>query len=103
MPADKILLEYIRQAVKLNEQGIKLPPRQKKPRPELQVPDYFVLALKKNKRALATFEAFSPSHKREYVEWITEAMQQQTRATRIATAIEWLSEGKPRNWKYMRK
>src|SRR5579863_1196025 len=103
LPADKILVEYIRQAVKLNEQGVKVPQRKKKTRPELEVPDYFVLAIKKNKRALAAFEAFSPSHKREYVEWITEAKQEETRLKRLATAIEWLSEGKPRNWKYMKK
>ncbi len=103
LPADKIMLAYIRQAVKLNEQGVKLPPRKKKPRPELQVPDYFVLALKKSKKALATFEALSPSHKREYVEWITEAKQEETRIKRLATSIGWLSEGKPRNWKYMKK
>lgn len=103
LPADKILLEYMRQAIKLNEQGVKPPPRKTKPRPKLEVPDYFVLALKKNKRALATFEAFSPSHKREYVEWITEAKQEETRANRLATAIEWMSEGKPRNWKYIRR
>ena len=81
---------------------MKLPPRKKKPRPELQIPDYFVLALKKNKRALATFEGFSPSNKRDYVEWITEAKREETRAQRLATAIEWMSQGKPRNWKYMK-
>jgi uncharacterized protein YdeI (YjbR/CyaY-like superfamily) len=64
------------------------------------VPDYFLAALKKNKKALATFEAFPPSHKREYVDWITEAKQEATRAKRMATALEWLSEGKDKNWKY---
>ena len=103
LPADKILLDYIRQAVALNEHDVKLPARKKKPRPELQIPDFFILALKKNKRALAIFEAFSPSHKREYVEWITEAKQEETRLKRLATAIEWISEGQPRNWKYMKK
>lgn len=103
LPADNILLEYIRAAVALNEQGVKLPARKKRTRrKELPVPDYFVLALKKNKRALTTFESFSPSHKREYVEWITEAKREETRAQRLATAIEWLSQGKPRNWKYMK-
>ncbi len=103
LPTDKVLLGYIRQAVELNERGVKLPPRKKKPRPALPVPDYFVLALKKNKKALATFDALSPSHQREYVEWITEAKQEETRLKRLATAIEWLSQGKPRNWKYMKK
>jgi len=102
LPASDILVEYIREAVTLNEQGVKLPPRKKKPLPELQIPDYFVLALKKNKRALATFEGFSPSNKRDYVEWIIEAKREETRAQRLATAIEWMSQGKPRNWKYMK-
>jgi hypothetical protein len=59
-------------------------------------------ALAKNRKARETFEGFSPSHRREYVEWIAEAKGDDTRKRRIATAIEWLSEGKPRNWKYMR-
>ena len=59
-------------------------------------------ALKKNKQALATFESFSYSHQKEYVEWVTEAKQEATRQKRLTTAIEWLAEGKPRNWKYMK-
>ena len=100
LPADKILLEYIREAVALNEQGVKAPSR-RKPKKELTIPYYFMDALKKNKKALATFEAFSPSHKREYVEWVTEAKREETRAQRLATAIVWMAEGKPHNWKYM--
>ena len=71
--------------------------------PEVQVPDYFLAALKKNKKALATFEAFSPSHRREYVAWVVEAKQEATRQKRLAQAVEWLAEGKSRNWKYERK
>ena len=70
--------------------------RKKKP---VVVPDYFLAALE----ALATFEAFSPSHQREYVEWVTEAKQEATRERRLATTLEWLAEGKSRNWKYERK
>jgi uncharacterized protein YdeI (YjbR/CyaY-like superfamily) len=103
LPADSILLQYIREAVALNEQGVKAPPRARRRRPELQIPDLFALALKKNKRALGTFEAFSPTQQREYVEWITEARREETRTKRLATAIEWMSQGKPRNWKYMKK
>lgn len=104
LPADKILLDYIRQAVALNEAGVKLPAKKKHARPKtVEVPDYFKKALKQNRKALATFEAFSPSHRREYVEWITEAKQQATRDRRMATAIEWLSAGKPHDWKYQRK
>jgi uncharacterized protein YdeI (YjbR/CyaY-like superfamily) len=102
LPPDKIMLQYIREAVALNEQGIKAPAAKRKPKAALEVPDYFTAALTKNKKALATFDAFSPSHKREYVEWITEAKQEATRNRRLATAIEWLAQGKPRNWKYMK-
>jgi uncharacterized protein YdeI (YjbR/CyaY-like superfamily) len=58
-------------------------------------------ALKRNAKARATFEAFSPSHRREYLEWITEAKTDETRQRRLATALEWMAEGKSRNWKYM--
>jgi len=68
--------------------------RAKKP---IAVPDYFLAALRKNKKALTAFENFSPSHKREYVEWITGAKLDETRAKRISTAIEWLAKGKSTN------
>ena len=98
LPSDKVLLGYIRQAVELNEAGVKIPkPKKKAP---VVVPAYFLAALKKNKKALATFEAFPPSHKREYVRWITEAKREETRARRIKSAIELLAKGKSRNWKY---
>ena len=103
LPADKILLDYIRRAVAMNEDGVKTLQPKKKPKAALEVPDYFQSALKKNKKALATFEAFSPSHKSEYVEWIALAKQETTRQQRLNTAVQWLAEGKPRNWKHMRK
>jgi uncharacterized protein YdeI (YjbR/CyaY-like superfamily) len=103
LPPDKVLVEYIREAVALNEAGVKMPPRKKPARKApLVVPDDFLALLKKNKRAFPAFEAFSPSHQREYVEWITEAKQQATRQKRMTTAIDWIAEGKPRNWKYMK-
>ena len=101
LPSDKILKEYIKEAAKLNEDGVKLPPRSSTKK-EVEVPDYFMKALKKNKNALKTFENFSPSHKREYIEWITEAKREETRDKRIETALEWLADGKGRNWKYER-
>ena len=103
LPDEKTLVDLVKRAAALNEQGVKVerPPRPKTPRP-LDVPDDFLAALKKNRRALATFEGFSPSHKREYDEWINEAKQDATRQRRIATALEWLAEGKERNWKYVR-
>ncbi len=101
LPGDKQLLAYIKKAVKLNESGAK---RTAAPRPagdrELIIPDYLTGALKKNKKAQAAFEAFSYSHKKEYVEWITEAKREETRQKRIETMLTWLTEGKSRNWKY---
>ena len=101
LPKDKVLIEWIKEAVRLNDEGIKLPPRPKsKVKKELVVPEFFMAALKKNKKALTTFENFSYSHKKDYVEWITEAKGEDTRKRRLETAIEWLAEGKSRNWKY---
>ncbi len=104
IPKDKILIEYIKQAAKLNQEGIKLPARTKPvQQKELIVPDYFTKALNRNKKALKTFENFSPSRKKEYVEWVTEAKTEETKNKRLETAVEWMSEGKSRNWKYERK
>ncbi|MBI1804171.1 MAG: YdeI/OmpD-associated family protein [Ignavibacteria bacterium] len=103
LPPDRVIIDLMKQAKKLNDDGIKLPPKPKKPKTELVVPDYFVAALRKNKKALVTFESFSYSHKKEYLEWITEAKTEETRNSRLATAVEWMAEGKSRNWKYMRK
>jgi uncharacterized protein YdeI (YjbR/CyaY-like superfamily) len=102
LPPDKVLIEYIREAVALNEQGVKIEKPRREKKPEAKVPADLQAALKKNKKALAAFEAFSPSHRREYVEWITEAKQEATRKKRVAQAIEWLAEGKSRHWKYQR-
>ncbi len=72
------------------------------PKPELAVPQDFAAALRDNPKALATFEGFPPSQRREYVAWVSDAKQDATRAKRLATSIEWLAEGKRRNWKYER-
>ncbi len=100
LPGDKILSSCIKQAVELNEAGVKTPRSKPKAKAKLVVPDYFLAVLKKNKKALATFENFSPSCQREYVEWITEAKREETRVKRMQTAIQWLAAGKSRNWKY---
>ena len=100
LPSDSIILEYIRAAVALNEQGIKRPAAKRKPAAKVEVPNDLRAALKQNPKARAIFDAFSPSHQREYIEWITEAKQLATRERRLATTLEWLTEGKSRNWKY---
>jgi uncharacterized protein YdeI (YjbR/CyaY-like superfamily) len=103
LPADDVLIRYIKEGVRLSDAGIKLPPKPKaKEKKELVVPDYLLAALKQNKKAQTTFENFSYSHKKEYVEWITEAKGEDTRKKRLETAIEWMAGGKPRNWKYQK-
>jgi uncharacterized protein YdeI (YjbR/CyaY-like superfamily) len=104
LPSKKVLTGYIKQAMKLNEAGVKAPGRSKTKTPvKLDVPDDLASALQANKKARATFENFSPSHQREYVEWIIEAKTPATRARRLQTAIEWIAEGKPRMWKYIKR
>lgn len=104
LPKDKALVQQIKDAVKVHDAGVK-PRSSARPtgKKELEIPDYFTAALKKNKKALATFDGFNYSNKKEYVEWVVEAKSDETRKKRLETAIEWMSEGKSRNWKYMRK
>ena len=103
LPPDKVLIAGIKEAMKLNEDGIKTPKSKQVTKEDINTPDYFMTALKKNKKALETFQNFNASHVREYVEWITDAKTESTRDKRIDTALEWLSEGKSRNWKYIKK
>ena len=101
LPADKVIVSYIKAAVKLNDEGINI----EKPKPasspkELVVPVAFTKALNKNKDARKTYEAFSHTNKKEYVDWVNDAKTEATRDKRISTAIEWMAEGKIRHWKY---
>lgn len=103
LPPDSVLINLIRQAMKLNDKGIKTPAKPKKEMKPLIIPPYFLKEVKKNTKAQATFNAFSYSNKKEYVEWVKEAKTEETRASRLSTAVEWMSEGKARNWKYVKK
>lgn len=103
LPKDLVLKKYVKAAMKLNEQGIKLPSKAKttaKARAEWSTPDYFVRALKMNKVAERVYNEFSYSKQKEYVDWFEEAKTDTTRKKRIAQALEWIAEGKTRNWKY---
>ncbi|CAN5599423.1 hypothetical protein BH24ACI3_BH24ACI3_08410 [soil metagenome] len=100
LPSDKVLLGLIRQAMELNEKGIKVPQKKPSKKKMLVVPEILANALVKNKKARQHFDDFSYSKKKEYVEWINEAKTEPTRDKRTATAIEWMSEGKSKNWKY---
>jgi uncharacterized protein YdeI (YjbR/CyaY-like superfamily) len=100
LPSDKVMIGLIHQAMELNEKGIKVPKKPAAPKKDLVIPDVLKKALSKNKSAKTTFEKFPYSCKKEYIEWITEAKTEPTRDKRLASTIEWLSEGKRRNWKY---
>ena len=103
LPSEKVIVEYVKQAMQLNEAGVKLDrPRRSDPGPVVVPPD-LQSELKRNTAARKVFDQFSPSAQREYVEWITEAKQDATRKKRLDTAIEWIAEGKQRNWKYQAK
>ena len=100
LPDDEILGEYVRKAAALRMADT---PRKRAPRrtrPEIPAPPEFLEALRASPAALAAWEGFAPGHRREYLEWITEAKREATRDRRIAQAVVWLAEGKPRNWKY---
>jgi uncharacterized protein YdeI (YjbR/CyaY-like superfamily) len=102
LPPAKEIADIIKHAMQLNEDGVKAPRPPRAPSKPVVVPDDLAGALRKNKKAQAAFEKFSPSHKREYVEWITQARREETRSRRLQTAIQQISEGKPQNWKYMK-
>ncbi|HMQ05528.1 MAG TPA: YdeI/OmpD-associated family protein [Pyrinomonadaceae bacterium] len=100
LPSEKVMISLIHKAMELNEKGIKVPQKKSSEKKELVIPEILTKALGRNKKAKEQFEKFSYSHKKEYVEWITEAKTAPTREKRLATTIEWLTEGKSRNWKY---
>lgn len=103
LPKDEFMIDLIKKAMDLNEKGIKLP---QKPKPaekkELEIPGWFKEALKSNPAALETFERFSYSHKKEYVDWVREAKREETRLERMKKTLALLAEGKSRNWKYQK-
>lgn len=100
LPEDKVLIGYVKKAAKLNEEGVKVARPIKQPKKDIPMPADLAAALKKNAKARSTFGGFSPSHKREYLAWITGARAAATRTRRLDTAIEWMSEGKALNWRY---
>ena len=97
LPPDEEIVARIRQGAERVAAGIRTP---SKPKPEIAMPEDFAAALDSAPAAKTFFDGLAPSHRREYLEWITEAKRAETRAKRIATAVEWLAEGKRRNWKY---
>jgi uncharacterized protein YdeI (YjbR/CyaY-like superfamily) len=104
LPGDEILIEIIKQAIAIKDNPQLAPPKKAKPakapKAEIPMPDDFAGILGRAPKTLDTYQNFSPSAKREYLEWITEAKTEATRLKRMETALEWIAEGKTRNWKY---
>jgi len=102
LPSDELLIQYIHEAILLNEQGVKNVKAKPVAKTELLIPEYFTNFLNDYPQAKDNFDKGSYSHKKEYVDWIVEAKTEATRQKRMQTAAEWLAEGKSRNWKYHR-
>lgn len=99
LPGDAELTARIRASVEELKTGTKKASRPKPaPKAEIAMPDDFAAAL--SGAARTVFDAMPPGARREYLEWITDAKREETRAKRIAQAAEWIAEGKKRNWKY---
>ena len=101
LPKDSVLLACVRAAVEQRDAPASKTKRQRQPAMELPVPADLKKALAANAKAATTFKAFAPSHRRAYLDWISEAKQPATRERRLQTTIEWLAEGKQQNWKYL--
>ena len=99
LPPREELEALIHKAMQLTDAGVKVRPNKHKKEP-FTVPQDMRAALDANQAAAATFEGFPPSAQRDYVEWVTESKRDETRTKRLAQSIEWLAEGKRRNWKY---
>ena len=104
LPSDEVLSSYLSAGMRLNEAGKKPVEKAKAAdSKELLIDDYFLAALANNPQARDTFNSFSYSNKRDYVAWLQEAKTEATRQKRLNTAVEWLAEGKVRNWKYIKQ
>jgi uncharacterized protein YdeI (YjbR/CyaY-like superfamily) len=99
LPSKKVFAGYIKAAMALNDAGITVK-RPKTAKPEPKVPKELAAALKKNRKAATVFADFTSGQRREYCEWIGEAKREETKSKRVAQAVEWIAEGKTRNWKY---
>ena len=103
LPSDEVLAKYIQDAVAINASGQKVARPKPKKKVDLEISDFFMNELSSDASALETFQNFSMSNKRDYVEWVDGAKTEATRDRRMAQAVEWMAEGKVRNWKYIRK
>ena len=101
LPHRATLVRLVKAAASVNDEGL-VQTRVIRKKAPLKTPPYLTAALRKAPSARAKFAAFTPSHKREYIEWLADAKQNETRQRRLEQAVAWIAEGKSRNWKYER-
>ena len=101
LPKDEVILKCVRAAVAQRDSPKSKPKRARPVATETPVPPDLKKALSANAKAAETFRNFAPSHRREYIDWITDAKRPETRERRLKTTLEWLAEGKSQNWRYM--
>jgi len=105
LPPKSILTAYVKEAMALNESGGPRPSpmtRSIPPSAPAKVPAWFLTALKKKPKAAASFRSFPPGQQREYITWLTDAKTDETKQKRLKQAVDWIAQGKYRNWKYMK-
>ena len=100
LPPKATMRADLGKAMRLNRDGVKPERRRSAPKAAADVPADLAAALQRNPAAKAAFDGFPPGARRDYIEWIVEARRDDTRAKRLAQAVEWMAEGKRRNWKY---
>ena len=100
LPSPQTLSAKVKAVAKRIAEGARVVRQPKPPKPPIRIPDDLKAALALDKKAKAGFDKLPPSHRREYIEWITDAKTEPTRERRLATTLEWVGEGKSRNWKY---
>ena len=102
LPPDAEIVRFLRKAAAMKRGATPAVARRARRKRAPAVPEDLGRALKRNPRARAAFDAFSPSKRRDYIEWLDEAKRDETRSRRLETALAWMEEGKSRNWRYER-
>lgn len=102
LPSKRQFNSWIKAAMALNDAGVTVKRPKAGEKPEARVPKELATALAKNRKAAAAFGKFPRGQRREYCEWIADAKREETKAKRVTQAVEWIAQGKTRNWKYER-
>lgn len=102
LPSSRDLIKLIKAAAELSRSGKTSPRAPRGPAKVPRTPADLAKALARHAKAKAVWASFPPSHRKEYIEWITGAKAADTRERRLTTAIDWISKGKPQNWRYMK-